>query len=205
MSFSFFYKWRVWWEKHGWGIILFSSLLILFFLWFFYSRHRPNGTSSASWDEIFSRFTTPSPLPERRTYVPPPVSSFSPTSSSSIMMSKGERACKEFLEFALQKPFHKRRPSFLLNPVTGRPLELDLYNEDLRLAVEYNGSQHYEFNQKMHPSRDSFHNQKYRDLIKKQLCERHGIHLIIVPYTVPIEKIPEFLFQSLRTSGYLHK
>jgi hypothetical protein len=112
--------------------------------------------------------------------------------------SKGEKKCREFLEFITKKPFEKVRPSFLINPVTQRPLELDMYNEELRLAIEYNGAQHYHYNQMMHGNRDSFHNQKYRDLIKKQLCEQHNIRLIVVPCTVPEHEIPTFLYDRLK-------
>ena len=88
-------------------------------------------------------------------------------------MSKGEKKCKEFVEFITGKRFDKVRPEFLKNPVTGHPLELDLYNEELRLAIEYNGSQHYQFNAMMHNnSKDRFQNQQYRDHIKKQLCDQ---------------------------------
>lgn len=112
--------------------------------------------------------------------------------------SKGEKKCREFLEFITKKPFEKVRPPFLINPVTQRPLELDMYNEELRLAIEYNGAQHYQYNQMMHGNRDSFHNQKYRDLIKKQLCEQYNIRLILVPYTIPEDEIPTFLYDRLK-------
>lgn len=184
----FFYKLRKWWDNHGWGYILIGSLFLLFLLWFFYSRHQTAGTATTSMDDVLRvlfqpRSSTPRPItverkPDRR--------------------SRGEQKCKEFLEYITGKPFVKVRPSFLLNPVTQHPLELDLYNEELQLAIEYNGSQHYHFNSMMHNSRDSFHNQKYRDLIKKQLCDQHGIRLVSVPYTIQEDKIPEFLYDRLK-------
>jgi len=102
--------------------------------------------------------------------------------------SRGEEACRVHMERRFGVPFAKARPSFMRNPVTGENLELDVYNEELRLAVEYNGRQHYQFNSHFHNgSNDRFQNQQYRDLIKKQLCEQNGVRLIIVPYSVPIE------------------
>jgi hypothetical protein len=135
----------------------------------------------------------------------PPTTTTRPTASSSQASSKGgsskgERKCKEFVEFITGKRFDKIRPDFLTNPVTGHALELDMYNEELRLAIEYNGAQHYRFNAMMHQNnRDRFQNQQYRDLLKKQMCQQHGIRLIEVPYTVSEDKIPEFLYDQLKT------
>ena len=55
--------------------------------------------------------------------------------------SKGELKCRQFLNKYFNKPFIKVRN--LYNPVTHQYLELDCYNEDLKLAVEYQGQQHY--------------------------------------------------------------
>lgn len=112
--------------------------------------------------------------------------------------SRGEGICKQHMEARLGVPFTRVRPDFLKNPVTGENLELDIYNEDLRLAVEYNGKQHYEYNRHFHRgSNDRFQNQQYRDLIKQQLCRDQGIHLIVVPYSIKPEDIPSFLDEQL--------
>jgi hypothetical protein len=73
----------------------------------------------------------------------------------------------------------------------------------MKLAVEYNGKQHYEYNPFMHRnSKDTFYSQVYRDRIKKDICKKLGIKLIEVPYTVPNNKIPEFLESKLREYGF---
>lgn len=108
--------------------------------------------------------------------------------------SRGEQICRRHMESRFGVPFDKARPDILINPVTRERLEIDVYNADLRLGVEYNGRQHYEFHSHFHQSsRDRFQNQQYRDLIKKQLCDQHGIRLIIVPYWIEPENIPAFL------------
>ena len=95
-------------------------------------------------------------------------------------------------------PFTKTRPDFLRNPVTGENLEIDVYNDDLRIGVEFNGKQHYQFSSHFHrQSNDRFQNQQYRDLIKQQLCDKEGIRLIIVPYWVPEADIPSFIDDQL--------
>ena len=121
-------------------------------------------------------------------------------------MSKGEYVCKQVLERYFERPFVKCRPSFLYNEVTNENLELDLYNEDINLAVEYNGKQHYEYVPYLHQnSRDKFQTQRYRDEMKKNLCKKKNIPLIIVPYTVPLEKIPSFLKNEITKLGIINK
>lgn len=97
-------------------------------------------------------------------------------------VSLGERQVSKAL--AILYPGHKFvkvRPDWLKNPETGRNLELDFYNEALKLAVEFNGIQHYAFTAKFHSQdRDAFHLQMHRDRLKAKLCAKHGVHLVIV-------------------------
>ena len=59
--------------------------------------------------------------------------------------SKLESKAKIILEYIFKRPFSRVRPNFLNNPITGQNLEIDLYNEELKLGVEINGNQHYSF------------------------------------------------------------
>ena len=52
-----------------------------------------------------------------------------------------ENVMRDALKELLGETFVKIRPAFLLNPSTKRRLELDAYNEKLRLAVEFDGPQ----------------------------------------------------------------
>jgi hypothetical protein len=113
------------------------------------------------------------------------------------MISAGERACKEMLENLFKQSFLKVRPSFLRNPSTGRNLELDCYNADLRIALEYHGAQHYYFTPYFHITEAGFHAQQQRDLLKRQLCREHGILLIEVPYTVPTDGLSDYIRSKL--------
>ena len=111
--------------------------------------------------------------------------------------SAGEKECRRVLEAMFGRPFPKERPPFLKNEVTGKPLEIDCCNLELGLGVEYNGRQHYEFTPGMHRTKDAFHTQKYRDLMKQRLCDEHGFTLVVVPHTVPVEDIQGFLQSRL--------
>lgn len=116
--------------------------------------------------------------------------------------SKGQRIVREYLEKRFNKEFIECRPDFLKNPKTGKNLEYDCYNEELGLAVEYNGKQHYELTSIFHKSPTDFQNQVLRDNIKVKLSEKNDICLIIVPYNIKHNDIPDYLEEKLIMCGY---
>jgi len=120
--------------------------------------------------------------------------------------SKGEAACKKALEEIFGVPFIKARPNWLRNTETGYALELDCYNEDLRIAAEYNGIQHYQWPNFTGQSQAEFVQQVRRDQFKREKCDEVGVYLITVPYNVPHEAIKDFIIQQLpqsdRSLGY---
>lgn len=119
-------------------------------------------------------------------------------------MSSGEKECKRVLEELFGKPFTNQRPDFLRNPVTGNKfnLELDCYNEDLKLAAEYNGIQHYEFIPFFHKNKEQFYNQKYRDDIKRRMCKDNDVTLIEVPYKIKVCDIEDYLRAKVAEHGF---
>lgn len=119
-------------------------------------------------------------------------------SPNSNFRSKGEALCCQTMERIFGKTFRTVRPSFLRNPETGRHLELDCYNDDLKIAVEYNGIQHYEWPNFTNMSRDAFIKQVQRDKLKVELCDRNGVFLLTVPYHISLEDIPQYIRQQLQ-------
>lgn len=122
----------------------------------------------------------------------PPVPVFIPSEPDKTK-STGERICCHTLEKIYHKPFKTIRPDFLRNPETGRNMELDCYNEELKIAVEYNGIQHYVWPNFTRQTKEDFLKQVKRDELKVQLCDQHGVYLIRVPYNVPKNMIPEYI------------
>ena len=77
-----------------------------------------------------------------------------------------------------------------------RNLELDLYNDSLKLGIEYNGIQHYEYTKRFHKTYSDFRRQQERDALKKQLCKENEVTLIVVPYNM--DCIPSYLLRRAR-------
>lgn len=111
--------------------------------------------------------------------------------------SKGEQICCEVMQKIYGKPFNSVRLNCLKNPETGCNLEIDCYNDELKLGVEYNGVQHYIFPNKFHRTKEDFIAQVRRDQYKVEACERAGIYLITVPYNVEYHKIEEYIRTQL--------
>lgn len=176
------------WDNHGFTILVCFSIALIVIYGLFRIAKKEKGT----WDKNHDYYV--------------PSSSNSSTSSRKGIPreSKGELECRRVLEKLFNKPFNKSRPDFLNNPVTGGNfnLELDCYNQELKLAVEYNGIQHYKYNKFFHRNNEHFLNQKYRDELKKRMCKDNGIILIEVPYSIKPENIEGYLRNKLRTHAF---
>lgn len=109
--------------------------------------------------------------------------------------SKGERLCKEAAERIFGETFHRSIwPDWLRNPETGKGLELDLYNEKLKIAIEYHGRQHYQYVPHFHrKGPHEFEAQKRRDAYKLDICDEHGVYVITVPYYVPDNRLEQWI------------
>lgn len=90
------------------------------------------------------------------------------------------------------KPFPSVRPKWL------GWLELDGYNEELGIAFEYQGLQHYELCYYNRYSEQELKNIQERDAVKKITCQRKGILLICVPYWVEESRWIPGVFKKYR-------
>ena len=70
----------------------------------------------------------------------------------------------------------------------GSSLFLDFYLPLLKLCIEVNGEQHYNFSSFFHGSRLNFMNHKRRDREKRDWCEINSILVIELPYNENIDK-----------------
>ena len=112
----------------------------------------------------------------------------------------GEARCRELLERWFGRPFPKVRPDWLVNPKTGHRLELDCFNEELRLAVEYDGIQHSVFVPHFHASEAAFAAQQERDRAKEAACAERGVALVRADWQ-PSAKVRERLREIQKGLG----
>lgn len=172
------------WKSHGWKFIL--GCCFVFILVLVCVNRSVAGTFS---DHVEFHGNLDTRVPEFSKSVP-------------SGQSAGEHRCREVAERVFDKPFVSIRPDFLKNDVSGQNMELDCYNAELSLAIEYNGRQHYEYIPFFHASKDDYVKQRYRDEFKKLKCKENGVLLITIPYTVKLNNIERELKKEFRALGY---
>jgi hypothetical protein len=97
--------------------------------------------------------------------------------------SKSENKVRSVLEDLFNVDFKSIRPEFLRPPkeIGKTLLELDGYNESLKLAFEHQGMQHYNNIPFFHRGGCSLEQLQKRDAYKVKRCKELGIILIVVP------------------------
>lgn len=99
--------------------------------------------------------------------------------------------------------FKKIRPEFLRNPKTGLKLEIDAYSEELNLAIEINGGQHYDYSDFFHRTIKRFKDLKARDRWKYKQIKNKEINLIVLDIRFKnLNKIKGLLKEKLTKLGY---
>jgi hypothetical protein len=119
-----------------------------------------------------------------------------PTCNSGI----GERVCRLAFEKIFHKHFNKVRPNWLRNNL-GFVMELDGYNEELKLAFEHQGTQHYS-NKTNH--RFVKENLAQNDMEKFELCKSRGVSIVYIPEVFTDTKLNDLVPLILQQLGTLN-
>jgi hypothetical protein len=110
----------------------------------------------------------------------------------------GERLARVAIEHITGGKFPRSHPEWLVSPERTR-LELDGFCEDLSIAFEHQGDQHYSpFSYYM--SKEKYSRRIYLDEIKRKICSLRGILLIEVPQVgerVPLACLIDFYIKKL--------
>lgn len=105
-----------------------------------------------------------------------------------------ERIVRTYFESLFNLEFPKIRPLWLRKD-NGYLLELDGYCDKINLSFEHNGEYHYTA---------GFYNKDFKDiqtndLLKKEMCAKNNVTLIVVPslfHRTPINKLREFIINE---------
>lgn len=112
-----------------------------------------------------------------------------------------EEIVREIFENIYKVKFFKSKPKWLRGG-KGYLLELDGYNEELAIAFEYHGEQHF--------NADNYHyrfdvdkigalNKRMEtDALKRELCKKNSVRLIEIPYTVKSKNYLEYIIAQLK-------
>jgi len=74
--------------------------------------------------------------------------------------------------------------------------EIEVNDNMYKLAVEFNGPQHYRFNPRFHKSLKHFRSSQQRDKMKIELCKTCDIILIVLPYKVKNKDFQDFIIKD---------
>lgn len=114
----------------------------------------------------------------------------------------GERLARSAIEQIMGIRFPKARPKWLLSR-RGTQLELDGYCEDLGVAFEHQGEQH--FTEIAYFARKSIFSQRLEDdQTKRELCIANGVTLIEIPEIgrrLILKNLPTFIEKQLELAG----
>jgi hypothetical protein len=114
----------------------------------------------------------------------------------------GEEITRKIMEHIFKKKFEKVKPSWLLNN-NGNCMELDGYNDNLKIGFEYQGKQHYEIVPNFKIDDQKLKKIKENDFLKKILCKKRGIILITIPYWISYNEIQQYIKdQYKKLTGY---
>ncbi len=114
-----------------------------------------------------------------------------------------ERICRQFFEVIFNLKFPKIKPKWLKNS-RGNLMELDGYCEQLNIAFEYHGRQHFMVTGKF-TKKNGLKQRKEDDLLKRTTCKEKGIILIEVPYTIDFESMGNYILKKLKEKGIIVK
>lgn len=116
----------------------------------------------------------------------------------------GERICREYFEQIFGKPFPRCYPKWLQSKL-GFQMELDGYNEELCIAFEHHGEQHYSIDNPFIDTMDLLEKRKVDDNWKRHLCLKRNVLLIEIPQIpdrTPIHNIKDIIKREFENSDF---
>lgn len=109
-----------------------------------------------------------------------------------------ERLCRHYFEQLTSSEFLSVKPEWLLNK-NGNRIELDGLCEELSLAFEHQGKQHYQKIDHFNRRTETLRWRLESDDLKRKICKERSITLIEVPYWVETKDLPEWIASEIHS------
>jgi hypothetical protein len=94
--------------------------------------------------------------------------------TSKLQIAVGDMLDRTFPQYRIRENY---RPDWLMSSNITK-LELDFYIEELKIGIEVQGAQHYQFVPHFHGTLENYEKRKQYDKEKKDLCDGAGIKLV---------------------------
>ncbi len=114
--------------------------------------------------------------------------------------SRSEASVVGYLEGITGESFPTSFPRWLT--WKGRRLELDGYNEKLGIALEFSGPLHTKWNPTFESYPD-YYERCVRDVVKRRLCKKHKVYLIVVDCSLPSKHWRNYVLSRLHDAGFI--
>lgn len=103
-------------------------------------------------------------------------------------VSQNERLIDAYLTEIIGRDNYETQKTWdwLRSEDTGRRLKVDFYIPSLNTVIEYDGQQHYIYNDYFYKSEEDFERCKRYDELKDKLLKEHGISVVRIPYTTKV-------------------
>ena len=115
----------------------------------------------------------------------------------------GEEACRQFFERAFGTTFPKQKPAWLTG-ASGKRLELDGFNETLKIAFEHHGDHKFRAGTRFARSESDVAALQARMKEKARICARHDVVLVEVRQVgtvVALDELPRLVIRQLQAQG----
>ncbi len=124
--------------------------------------------------------------------------------------TKSEALAVQILEGIIGESCPSVNPGWL--KWKGKTLELDGYCASKKIALEFSGPMHTKWTPSMETYPQYF-NRVVRDVVKRRMCARHGVVLIVIDMTLPRHHISTYIKSRLydariiddMPAGYIHE
>jgi phage FluMu protein Com len=116
-----------------------------------------------------------------------------------------ENLCRSVFEIAFGNAFPNYYPGDWLLNANGRKMQLDGYCQELKLAFEYHGHQHYQPVARFNMSAEDVVRRQAEDALKRRLCRENGVALIEIPFFprigMPLPEVVSHVEEAIQREG----